>query len=71
MNITVTDICSSNTKLYKMEDDKNIQQNLDNSNDKLHISDVIRSYRILKVWWWKQRKLWTDMYDWNRENGYW
>ena len=31
---------SSNTKLNKMEEDKNSQQNLDNSNEELHISDV-------------------------------
>ena len=43
MNLTVTDICSFNTKFNKMEEDKKLKQNLDNSNEKLHISDVISS----------------------------
>lgn len=37
----VTDICSSNTKFNKMEEDKNLEENLDNSKEELHISDVI------------------------------
>jgi hypothetical protein len=37
----------------------------------LRLYFVIRSYRIIKIWWWKQRKLWTDIFDWNRENEYW
>ncbi len=32
-----------NIKFNKMEEDKNLEQNLDNSNEKLHISDVIVS----------------------------
>jgi hypothetical protein len=32
-----------NTKFNKMEGDKILEQNLDNSNEKLHISDVRRS----------------------------
>jgi hypothetical protein len=28
-----------------MEEDKNLEQNLDKSNEKLHISDVISSYK--------------------------
>jgi L-fucose isomerase-like protein len=40
--ITVTDICSFNTKFNKMEEDKNLEQNLDKSNKKLHISDVMK-----------------------------
>ena len=39
--ITFVDICSSNIKLNKMEEDKNLQEKLDNSNEELHISDVI------------------------------
>jgi len=39
----VVDICSSNTKLDKMEEDKNLQENLDNSNEELHTSDVIEA----------------------------
>ena len=35
-----SDICSFNTKFNKMEEDKNLEQNLDGSNEKLHISDV-------------------------------
>ena len=31
------------TKFNKMEEDKNLEQNLDNSNEKLHISDVMFS----------------------------
>ena len=32
------------TKFNKMEEDKNLEQNLDKSNEKLHISDVSCSY---------------------------
>jgi hypothetical protein len=32
-----------NTKFNKMEENKNLEQNLDKSNEKLHISDVIDS----------------------------
>ena len=32
-----------NTKFNKMEEDKNLEQNLDKSDEKLHISDVIVS----------------------------
>jgi len=32
-----------NIKFNKMEEDKNLEQNLDKSNEKLHISDVIVS----------------------------
>jgi stalled ribosome rescue protein Dom34 len=32
-----------NTKFNKMEEDKNLEQNLDKSNEKLHISGVIKS----------------------------
>ena len=42
-SITVTDICSYNAKLNKMEEIKNLEQNLDKSNEKLHISDVMYS----------------------------
>ena len=38
-----TDICSSNTKFYKMEESKKLEETLDNSNEELHISDVIES----------------------------
>jgi hypothetical protein len=44
LNITDTDICSFNTKFNKMEEDKNLEQNLDKSNEKLHISGVSCSY---------------------------
>lgn len=27
--------------------------------------------RILKVCFWKYRKQQTELYDWNKENGYW
>ena len=30
-----------------------------------------RSYRILKIWLWKQEKRWAEIDIWNRENGYW
>jgi hypothetical protein len=47
LNITVTDICSFNTKFNKMEEYKNLEQNLDKSNEKLHISDVNSSHITL------------------------
>ena len=31
-----------------MKEDKNLEQNLDNSNEKLHISDVSNSYDVEK-----------------------
>ena len=33
-----------NTKFNKMEENKNLEQNLDKSNEKLHISDVISRF---------------------------
>jgi hypothetical protein len=50
LNITVTDICSFNTKFNKMEEDKNLEQNLDKSNEKLHISDVRRMLIDFGIW---------------------
>ena len=32
-----------------MKDDKNIEQNLDSSNEKLHISDVINSFDDVEI----------------------
>ncbi len=32
---------------------------------------IKRIYRITKYLWWQQRKAYTDMFDYNRENGYW
>ena len=43
MFITIIDICSFNTKLNKMEKNKNSEQNLDKSNKKLHMSVVTYS----------------------------
>jgi hypothetical protein len=39
-----------------MKEDKNLEQNLDKSNEKLHISDVRHSYQ--------------DVENWCNENGY-
>ena len=50
LNITVTDICSFNTKFNKMGESKNLEQNLDKSNEKLHISDVSCSIDDIKKW---------------------
>jgi hypothetical protein len=46
LHITVADICSFNTKFNKMEESKNLEQNLDNSNEKLHISDVSKRSQL-------------------------
>jgi hypothetical protein len=37
-----------NRKLNKMKEDKNLEQNLDKSNEKLHISDVMNSILLSK-----------------------
>ena len=39
-----SDICSFNTKFNKMEEDKKLEEKSENSNEKLHISDVSCSY---------------------------
>ena len=41
--ITVTDKCSFNTKINRMKDNKDLIQNSNRCDDKLHLSDVINS----------------------------
>ena len=52
--ITVTDICCffkfETQNLNNMEEDKNLEQNLDKSNEKLHISDVSDSTVNFIIW---------------------
>ena len=39
-----------NTKINKMKEDKNLEHNLDKSNEKLHISDVRRMLIDFGIW---------------------
>jgi hypothetical protein len=41
--ITVTDKCSFNTKINRMKDNKDLTQNSNRCDDKLHLSGVINS----------------------------
>jgi hypothetical protein len=49
-----------------MEEDKNLEQNLDNGNEKLHISDVMCSLPVsvvkdlVKAYWWSSSEMKTS-----------
>ncbi len=60
-HIMITDICIFNTKFNKMEEDKNLEQNSDNTNEKLHISDV-RSM-LIEFGNWLYEDDWREMND--------
>jgi hypothetical protein len=43
-----------------MEENKNLEQNLDNSNEKLHISDVIQTLNDFHEWSLTQEAMFDD-----------